>query len=405
VSAVATSVNRAELVQKAREAPAGRFRAIGAVLALAGGAVLLSGLLTGNAARVWHAYHFNFLFWTALAQAMVVFAATQKLARAHWAGMLIRFAEAGSAFVVLSLVLYLGLVLGRAYLFKSLPVDRPGVGFWFTGGFLLPREWVILALMAWLTWRFVRRDMAPDVEEVATGRPATDDVRSKTLVSRDAAFLILGWAFGYSLLGFDLIMSLSPRWISNLYGAFFFMGSFLTALMTTALFGLWMRRAMKLEHLISPKQIHDLGKLCFGFTVFWAYLMWAQFLVIWYGNLPEETYFIFYRLWGAWRSVGTAVFLMVFLVPFIGLLGVKPKKFPPTFMLFALVSVSGVWLERYLEVVPSLTAGQGPSLGLPEFGALAFFAGLFLLAYGWFAGKYPMISPRLAADTLEREQH
>ena len=404
MSAVLT-VNRAELAQKAREAPAGRFRAIGAVLALAGGAVLVGGLLTGNAARVWHAYHFNFLFWTALAQALVVFAATQKLARAHWAGVLIRFAEAGVAFLAVSLVLYLGLILGREYLFTTLPVDRPEVGFWFGSTFLFIRNWALLALMAWLSWRFVRRDLAPDIEELATGRPATDDAASKWLVSREAGVLIVSWAFAYSLLGFDFIMSLAPKWNSNLFGAFFFMGSFLAALMSTALLGLWMRKAMKLEHLISPKQIHDLGKLSFGFTVFWAYLMWAQFLVIWYGNLPEETYFIFYRLWGAWRTVGTAVFLMVFVIPFIGLLGVKPKKFPPTFILFALISVSGVWLERYLEVVPSLTPGRGPALGLTEFGALAFFAGLFLLAYGWFAGKYPMISPRLAADTLEREHH
>jgi len=404
VSAVAT-FNRAELVQKAREAPAGKFRMIGGVLAAVGAAVLIGGLLTGNAATVWHAYHFNFLFWTALAQALVIFAATQKLARAHWAGVIIRFAEAAVGFLVLSLVLYLGLILGREYLFKTLPVDRPQVGFWFGSTFLFVRNWLVLAVMAWLSWRFVRRDMAPDVAELATGTPATDDATSKGLVSRDAAILIVSWGFAYSILGFDFIMSLAPRWISNLYGAFFFMGSFLSALMTTALLSHWMRRAMKLEHLISPKQMHDLGKLSFGFTVFWAYLMWAQFLVIWYGNLPEETYFIFYRLWGPWRAVGTAVFFMVFVIPFIGLLGVKPKKTPVTFVLFALISVAGVWLERYLEVVPSLTAGQGPHLGLTEVGALAFFAGLFLLSYGWFAGKYPMISPRLAVDTLEREQH
>jgi len=404
-AAVTHAVNRAELVQKAREAPAGRFRTIGAVLALAGAAVLVGGFLTGNAARVWQAYHFNFMFWTALAQALVVFAATQKLAKAHWSGVLIRFAEAAVGFLVLALVLYLGLVLGREYLFKTLPVDRPQVGFWFRSGFLLTRNWIILALMAWLSWRFVRRDTAPDVAELASGKAATDDATSKGLVSRDAAILIVSWGFAYSILGFDFIMSLAPRWISNLYGAFFFMGSFLTALMTTGLLTLWMRKAMKLEQLVSPKQIHDLGKLCFGFTVFWGYLMWAQFLVIWYGNLPEETYFIFYRLWGPWRAVGTAVFLMVFVIPFIGLLGVKPKKFPPTFAFFALISVSGVWLERYLEVIPSINGGRGPNLGLTELGALAFFAGLFLLAYGWFAGRYPMISPRLAADTLEREHH
>jgi len=404
VSAVAT-INRAEIVQKAREAPAARFRMIGAVLAVAGAAVLIGGLLTGNAARVWHAYHFNFLFFTATAQALVIFAATQKLARAHWAGVIIRFAEAAVAFLFVALVLYLGLILGREYLFKTLPVDRPQVGFWFGSTFLFVRNWLLLALMAWLSWRFVRRDMAPDVAELATGVAATDDAMSKGLVSKDAAILIVTWAFAYSFLGFDFIMSLAPRWISNLYGAFFFMGSFLTALMTTALLAHWMRKAMNLGALISPKQMHDLGKLSFGFTVFWAYLMWAQFLVIWYGNLPEETYFIFYRLWGPWRTVGTAVFLMVFVIPFIGLLGVKPKKTPAIFVLFASISVAGVWLERYLEVVPSLTVGQGPSLGLTELGALAFFAGLFLISYGWFAGKYPMISPRLAVDTLEREQH
>ena len=405
MSGVATTVNRAEIVQKAREAPAGRLRIIGAVLAVAGAAVLIGGLLTGNAARVWHAYHFNFLFWISTAQALVVFAASQKLARAHWAGVIIRFAEAAVGFLVVSLVLYLGLILGRAYLFTTLPVHRPLSGFWFGSTFLFVRNWLLLALMAWLSWRFVRRDMAPDIAELATGTPATDDANSKRLVAKDAAILIMCWAFAYSIIGFDFIMSLAPRWISNLFGAFFFMGAFLTALMSTAVLSHWMRKAMKLDHLISPKQMHDLGKLSFGFTVFWGYLMWAQFLVIWYGNIPEETYFIFYRLWGPWRAVGTAVFFMVFVIPFIGLLGVKPKKTPFTYILFALISVAGVWLERYLEVVPSLTPGQGPSLGLPELGALAFFAGLFLLAYGWFAGKYPMISPRLAVDTLEREQH
>jgi hypothetical protein len=145
--------------------------------------------------------------------------------------------------------------------------------------------------------------------------------------------------------------------------------------------------------------------LCFGFTVFWAYLMWSQFLVIWYGNLPEETYFIFYRLYGAWRPVGIAVFSLVFVIPFVGLLGVKPKKYTPTLVGFALVSLVGIWLERYLEVVPSINHGAGPAIGVPEIGTGLFFLGLFLLAWAWFAGRYPILSPRLAADALEREQH
>jgi hypothetical protein len=95
----------------------------------------------------------------------------------------------------------------------------------------------------------------------------------------------------------------------------------------------------------------------------------------------------------------------VFVIPFLGLLGAKPKKFPPTLMGFAMVSLLGLWLERYLEVVPSLSAGAGPAIGVPEIGVTLLFGGLFLLAFGWFAGRYPMLSPRLAADTLEREAH
>ena len=166
-----------------------------------------------------------------------------------------------------------------------------------------------------------------------------------------------------------------------------------------------LRRWMGLDELFSARQQHDLGKLCFGFTVFWAYLMWAQFLVIWYGNLPEETYFIFYRLIGPWKPVGVAVFLLVFLAPFIGLLGVRPKKHAPTLAAFALVSLIGIWLERYLEIVPSINGGAGPAIGIPELGATLLFGGLFILSVGWFGTRYPMISPRLAADTVEREHH
>jgi len=219
------------------------------------------------------------------------------------------------------------------------------------------------------------------------------------------AILIVAYAFGYSLLAFDLIMSLAHKWVSNLYGAFYFMGSFLAGLMALAIFGVTLRRAMGLRDVFSARQQHDLAKLCFGFTVFWAYLMWSQFLVIWYGNLPEETYFLFYRLIGPWRPVGLWVFLLVFVIPFVGLLGAKLKRYPPTLFGFALISLVGIWLERYLEVVPSINGGAGPAIGVPEIGVTLFFSGLFAVAIGWFAGRYPMISPRLAADTLEREQH
>ena len=397
------TVGRSDLVQKARQAPVARFALFGTIAAILGGIVLVLGVIGRHPERTWWAYQTNFVFWVGLAQGMVVFAATQKLAKGHWSGVIIRFAEAGAAFTTVAVVLFIGLIIGRQYIFTWIHEPRPEVGWWLTSKWFFVRNGAILVALSWLSWRFVRHDTAPDVRELAGETVVRTEDAPR--ISREAAFLILAYAFGYSLLGYDLIMSLSTKWVSNLFGAFYFMGSFLAGLMALAILSIVLRRTMGLAGVYTSRQQHDLGKLCFGFTVFWAYLMWSQFLVIWYGNLPEETYFIFYRLYGVWRPVGIAVFLLVFLIPFIGLLGVKPKLFAPTMVGFALVSLVGIWLERYLEVVPAINHGAGPAIGLPEIGVTLFFGGLFFMSWAWFARTYPIISPRLAADALEREQH
>jgi hypothetical protein len=399
---VTTTVNRTELAQKARAFPAASFRVLG-LGATAVGLVLLLLNLRDHPDRVWSAYHFNLVDWLGLAMGSVVFAASQKLAKGHWSGVIIRLAEAAVAFLPVAVALFFVSFFGRAYIYPWVSEPRTDLGWWLTPvGFYL-RDGTVLALIAWLSWRFVRADLAPDIRELSTGKPVETDVEEKGRISRDAAFVVLGFAFGLSLFAFDAVMSLAHQWVSNLFGAFYFMGSFLAALMWLAVLSVRMRSGMGLGALYSSKQQHDLAKLCFGFTVFWAYLMFAQFLVIWYGNLPDETYFIFFRLWGAWRPIGIAVFLMVFLIPFVGLLGEKPKRSPAWLMAIALISLSGVWLERYFEIVPSISRGAPPALGIPELGAVLFFGGLYALSYSWFAGRYPMLSPRLAADTLERE--
>lgn len=398
----ATAVDRAVLAQKARAFPVATFRTFG-LAASAAGLILLLLVLRGRADRVWQAWHFNFVFWLGLAQGSVVIAATQKLAKGHWSGLVIRFAEASVAFLPVAVLLFFASFFGRGYIYSWIAEPRTDIGSWLSPGWFYLRTGGVLALLAWLSWRFVRGDVAPDAAELATGKPVAPTGEEQGRISRDAALVVLGFAFGYSLIAFDVVTSLAHKWVSNLYGAFYFMGSFLAALMWLAVLSIRMRRRMELDRLYSPKQQHDLAKLCFGFTVFWAYLMFAQFLVIWFGNLPEETYFIFYRLWGAWRPIGVAVFFMVFLIPFIGLLGVRPKKSPSWLLAIGLTSLAGIWLERYVEVVPSINHGAGPAFGLPELGALLLFAGLYALSYAWFAGRYPMLSPRLAADTIERE--
>lgn len=410
---------RAEISQRAMAAQPGRLMRLGAIFAAVGLAAFIFALF-GMTERAWHAYHLNFVMFTLFAQASIVFAATQKITKGKWAGFMIRFSEAAVAFLPVSLVLYLVLFLGRTHIFTWIHDPRPDLGPWLTTSWVFIRDFIVLSFLTWLSIRFVRADLRPDLFELRPQaherqRPWFDWVlkgwsedepsveRNRQRIYRMGPGIAIAYAFGYSFVGTDLVMSLSPHWFSNLYPGFFFMGGFLSALAGLALLTLYWRKHLGLEQLISKKQLHDLGKITFGFTVFWAYLMFAQFLVIWYGNLPEETWFVFYRLWGVWRPVATIVFLMVFLIPFIGLLGVRPKTMPLTLGLFTTISVLGLWLEKYLLIVPSVNEGGGPAIGIPELGITIGFLGVFLLSYGWFAKTFPMLSPRLAAETLESE--
>src|SRR5207244_8760880 len=142
MSAVA-AVARSELVRKARQFPAGAFLLWGALLAVAGGAVFLWVLAAGGAPRAWQAWHVNFMFWTGLAQALVVFAATQKLAKGHWSGVVIRLAEAAAALLWVALVLYLGLIVGRVHIFSWLHEPRADLGGWLTAKFFFVRNGLV----------------------------------------------------------------------------------------------------------------------------------------------------------------------------------------------------------------------------------------------------------------------
>jgi hypothetical protein len=401
------------------------FLGVGAGLSILGLVLLFASLSGERADRAWHLFQVNWIYFTGLAGGSVALAAVHKVVNARWSGLVIRFAEAAVAFFPISL---LGLVLiftaGYPHIYghmaEQLPSLSHGKALWLSRGFMFGRLLVGLGALYFTGWLLVRNDVAPDAyaaRDAVTGSKRSffqrlsagydgsvgaADANYHRLRKLACIYVVL-YALVFTSVAFDGMMALQPHWFSNLFGGWYFMGSFLGAHMLLALMLIYGGNHLGIADLISPKQRHDLGKLCFGFTVFWTYLMWAQFQVIWYGNLPEETGFVFSRLWGPWVPVARVVFLGMFVVPFIGLLGVAAKKARLTLGFFAAVSLLSLWIERYLLIVPSVTALEGPAFGVPELGPTLAFTGLFLLSYAWFGRTFPMLSPRLAEITLNRE--
>jgi hypothetical protein len=414
------------LVQRALAGRYDLFLGVGAGLAILGLILFVQSLSASDASaqRAWQLFHVNWVYFTGLAGGSVAFAAVQKVANAKWSGLIIRFAEAAVAFLPVSVI---GLVLIFTVGYDAIygPMEHAlhslqhSKAVWLSHNFMFARLAIGLVALTIVGWKLVREDLKPDVREVRSrvtgGRRSlydrwsadyerTTPVEHEARIRRIAPLYVVIYAFVFTLVAFDGIMALQPHWFSNLLGGFFFMGSFLGAHMLLALLMIYGAKHLGIADLVSPKQRHDLGKLCFGFTVFWTYLMWAQFLVIWYGNLPEEIGFVFARLWGHWLPIGRAVFVGMFLIPFFGLLGVAPKKNRVTLAFFATVSIVSLWLERYLLIMPSITPHPGPLFGKPEAGPTLAFLGLFLLTYGLFGRMFPMLSPRLAEITLNRER-
>ena len=407
----------------------GRYRFFviaGALLAVIGAVLFVLALAGEGGVRAWHAFHVNWLYFTGLSAGSLALVAVHKIANAKWSGVIIRFSQATVYFGVVSLV---GAVLIFSLGYDAIygPMEHqvhgfsPGKALWLSHGFMAGR--VIVGLLALFTvgWLLVRADVLPDMAVargyVQDGRRALYDqwtsshdtspagaARNEVRIHRLAPMYVVVYALVATIVAFDGIMALQPHWFSNLLGGWYFMGSFLGGHTLLVLLLFYGRRQLGIEDLVTPKQRWDLGKLCFGFTVFWAYLMWSQFLVIWYGNLPEETGFVFARLWGPWRPIGTAVLFGMFIIPFWGFLFVKAKKSPFMLSFVAIISLVALWVERYLLVTPSVTTEAGPVFGLPELGPLLAFLGCFLLAYGIFARTFPMVSPRLAMITLAKER-
>jgi hypothetical protein len=414
------------LIQRAVAARYDLFLGVGAGLAILGLILFVQSLAGGVADRAWQLFHVNWIYFTGLAAGSVAFAAVQKITNAKWSGLIIRFAEAGVAFLPVSLIgLMLIFTAGYPSIYgpmqAALPALQHSKAVWLSHDFMFARLGLGLLALSIVGWKLVKADLVPDMYAtralVAEGRRALFERWSQgyqpsssvafeheSRIHRLAPLYVVIYVYVFTLVAFDGIMALQPHWFSNLLGGFIFMGAFLGAHMLLALLMIYGSAHLGISDLVSPKQRHDLGKLCFGFSVFWTYLMWAQFLVIWYGNMPEETGFVFARLWGHWLPVAKAVGIGMFIIPFFGLLGVAPKKSRITLGFFASVSLTALWLERYLLVMPSVTVLPGPTFGLPELGPTLAFAGLFLFSYGLFGHTFPMLSPRLAEITLDRER-
>jgi hypothetical protein len=187
-------------------------------------------------------------------------------------------------------------------------------------------------------------------------------------------------------------MSLDPHWYSTLFGGYYFIGSFYCGIVVLYLLALASMDSRSFGAYISPRQLHDLGKLVFAFSLFTGYLFYTQFLVIWYGNLPEETKYVILRVkLSPWEPLAWLSLFMIFLIPFVVLLSRRIKLRRVPMILLSVMILAGMWLERFILVVPSVWKQGNIPIGLLEVLITAGFVGLVALCLTLFLRRVPIV--------------
>jgi hypothetical protein len=353
--------------------------------------VAASVLSGGGEPGFYFAWLVAVLFWLSVAIGSLFFVLVHHATKAGWGIVVRRLAENVAATIPLFAVLFAVPVYfgmqdlyhwaepGAAAHDHLLQGKQPylNTGFFWLRSLLYFVVWSGLAL--WFRHSSRQQDR--------TG----DHGLTRRMVRASYPSLIL-FALTVTFAAFDWIMSLEPHWYSTIFGVYFFAGCVVACFGGLTLLALALTRSGLLRNSITVEHFHDLGKLLFTFMVFWSYIAFAQFFLIWYANIPEETSWFLERLEGAWRPV--TIFLAVghFGAPFLYLVPRTVKRRRPLLLLGAVWMCSIHLLDLHWLVMP--TAGGPAAFLLPELAAVVGVGGLAVAALAWLLAASPLVPVR-----------
>ncbi len=355
-----------------------------------GSSCFLWALSSGQTQRAWQAYLVNLVFWLGVCAGSVTLVALLNMTNAGWARPLKRLAEAGAFALPALWLLLLFLYLGHKDLYSWAVEPVHGKEVWLSAGFLFGRDTVVLGFIVLVALVLVHSSVKGDLKWIiGSGQEVQTPWRMQVVLSPVLAVL---YGLGMSLLAWDLIMSLDPHWVSTLFGTYYFMGSLYTGIAWVIVLSAILWRKGQFQGRIEVSQFHDLGKLLLAFCLVTGDFFYSQFLVIWYGNIPEETKYVILRVrtW-PWNVLAWSVLIGGFGIPFVVLLSRKLKKKPGLLGSLGVLILLAMWLERFLLVAPSVSSKESLPLGILELGISLGFVGLVGVCVSWFLSRVPWL--------------
>jgi hypothetical protein len=340
--------------------------AVGILIALA--AILIS---KPGASRIWANILLNNQYFMGLSLGAAFFLAVHRVSQSGWHTVLQRIPDAMTTFLpvvfVLMLLIYFGMHNLYAWTDNSVS-DKviEGKRAWLNIPFFFIR--IVIYFAGWIILTYLMRKNSGALM-------TSTDLKYHNRKILFAGLYLVFFGISVSASSWDWIMSLDAHWYSTLFGWYVLIGMFVSALAFITLM-IWLLKRLGYLKNIRPDHVHDMAILIFAFSIFWTYQWFAQYELIWYGHLPEETSYYITRI----HHFKAIFFINVginFIVPFFGLVTFNSKRQIGWVAFIAAVVLIGHWIDYWLMIMPA-AAGEKAGIGFLEIFMTLVYASLFV---------------------------
>jgi len=357
-----------------------------------------------NSEQFFFSYLTSFTFFTSIALASLILVMIHHITKSSWGTVIRRIPEAFMSNLGIWAIFMIPVILGMSSLYSwtntAYVADDPimlGKVPYLNTPFFVIRQFIYFGVWGYLGYR---------LHKVSIEMDDTNDWGLTKVLQKLSAPGILIFSLTVAFASFDWLMSLDAHWFSTMFGVYFFAMSFQVIFPILILMVFWFRKKGILENTVGKAHIYDLGAWFFGFTVFYAYIAFSQFLLIYYANIPEETLWFYHRLEGSWAFVTYSLLIFRFIIPFVLLLNRDTKHNNKLLVITSVLVIVMHIVELHWIVMPVLSHG-GVSLSWLDFATFIGLGGIFM---GLFFQKFskhnmvPVNDPKLA-DSLSKHYH
>ena len=298
---------------------------------------------TQDKSAVQHAYLHSYLFWLAPTVGSLSLYMLHQLTGGRWGAAIRRILEAGMRTIPFMALAFIPIVLWMQDLYPwARPDEVKGDALLeHKASWLNPSFFIVRAAAYFVIWFVLSKVMLG----VSKKRDMGDHAAAKTArLTAGPGFLV--YALTMTFASFDWAMSLEPHWFSTMYGAIFLVGQGLATMTFAIMFSAWLSKRDPFSKLLAPNHFHDLGTLTFAMVLLHAYTNFSQYLIIWSGNLNEETPWVHVRSSTSWQHLAQTLVMFHFFVPFFLLLSRKNKQAPKIVAGIAAL----LCLSRFLDI-------------------------------------------------------